>query len=169
MASPNTKPEYRAFVAPRDTLTNRLLTKVTIKYNNNSLETTALWDTGATNTCISEDVVRDLSMIPTGKKNMHTASEIKEFNTYLLDVVLTNNVVVQDIEVCDSDIGKQGLGMLIGMDIILLGDFAISNYNNKTTFTFRTPSKEKIDFVKQINIENAIGEKHGKGKRKKKR
>jgi len=58
--------------------------------------------------------------------------------------------------------------MLIGMDIIGIGDFAVSNYNNKTIFSFRYPSKHKIDFVHEINLQNLIGKKHGKGKRKKK-
>lgn len=33
------------------------------------------------------------------------------------------------------------------MDVIGLGDFAVSNYRGKTTFTFRVPSLEEIDFV----------------------
>jgi hypothetical protein len=39
--------------------------------------------------------------------------------------------------------------MLIGMDVINYGDFAISNYNGKTTFSFRMPSLMKIDFCKE--------------------
>jgi len=40
----------------------------------------------------------------------------------------------------DSDV-------LIGMDIISLGDFAVTNFQEKTVFTFRIPSVERIDFV----------------------
>ena len=40
--------------------------------------------------------------------------------------------------------------VLIGMDIIGQGDFAISNKNRKTVFSFRMPSQERIDFVEQI-------------------
>lgn len=36
---------------------------------------------------------------------------------------------------------------LIGMDIITLGDFAVTNVNGKTVFSFRYPSCEKIDYV----------------------
>ena len=35
------------------------------------------------------------------------------------------------------------------MDIISHGDFAVTNQNNKTTFSFRLPSTEDIDFVEQ--------------------
>jgi hypothetical protein len=38
--------------------------------------------------------------------------------------------------------------VLIGLDIICRGDFAISNYNNSTQFTFRIPSICDIDFCK---------------------
>lgn len=34
--------------------------------------------------------------------------------------------------------------MLIGMDIILLGDFCLTNKDGKSVFSFRIPSKEHI-------------------------
>ena len=40
---------------------------------------------------------------------------------------------------------------LIGMDIISQGDFSISNKDKKTTFSFRFPSYEEIDFVAEYN------------------
>ena len=39
--------------------------------------------------------------------------------------------------------------VLIGMDVIGAGDFAITNYRHKTTLTFRVPSKEALDFTKK--------------------
>ncbi len=78
----------------------------------------------------------------------------------LLSVFLKSAIVI------DSEIGNQGLGALIGMNIISQGDFALTNFGGKTTFTFRHPSKRKIDFVQELRIEKAIGPKHGKQKRK---
>lgn len=46
----------------------------------------------------------------------------------------------------DSEIGKQGIDVLIGMDIISNGDFAISNYEGRTQFSFRIPSQEHIEY-----------------------
>ena len=80
----------------------------------------------------------------------------------------SNNVEINDLMVIDSDIGKQNIDVLIGMDIICRGDFAVSNYNNKTAFTFRTPSEKKIDYVLETKISNLIGQTHGKGIRKRK-
>ena len=39
--------------------------------------------------------------------------------------------------------------MLIGMDVINAGDFAITNKDGKTVFSFRIPSMERIDFTQR--------------------
>ena len=44
-----------------------------------------------------------------------------------------------------------GLDILIGMDIICQGDFINTNFQEKTALTFRMPSCEEIDFVKDNN------------------
>ena len=36
--------------------------------------------------------------------------------------------------------------VIIGMDIITLGDFVITNKDNQTWFAFRYPSSEHIEF-----------------------
>ena len=96
------------------------------------------------------------------------SSQSDERSTYLVDIVLPNNVKVNDHVVIDSDIDNQNIGMLIGMDIITMGDFAVSNFNNQTIFTFRIPSECKTDYVQEIRISKLVGQKHGKGKRKRK-
>ena len=128
----------------------------------------ALWDTGASGTTISEEIAKKLNLIPTGKQVVHTPAGIKEVNTYLVDIILPNHVRIQDIKVCGSEIHTQGLGVLIGMDIIGLGDFSVSNYRGITSFTFRIPSQKETNYVQEIRINNLVGPKHGKGKRKKK-
>jgi len=42
--------------------------------------------------------------------------------------------------------------MLIGMDVICKGDFAITNFQGNTTFSFRMPSMYEIDFVAEGNF-----------------
>ena len=39
--------------------------------------------------------------------------------------------------------------VLVGMDIINTGDFAVTNLGGITKFSFRFPSLEHIDFVEQ--------------------
>lgn len=146
-------------------LMNRLMNQVFIDIGDKKVEVPALWDTGATGTCISTEVVKSLGLKPTGKKNIQTPSGRSEVNTYLVNILLPNSVRIPDVEVCDSEIGNQGLGVLVGMDIITKGDLAVSNFKGITMFSFRVPSQNATDYVPQANILNKIGT-HGKGKRK---
>ncbi len=66
---------------------------------------------------------------------------------YLVDVILRNNVRITDLRVIGTEIGKQGIDLLIGMDIIGMGDFAVSNHEGKTVFTYRIPSQATTDYV----------------------
>lgn len=59
---------------------------------------------------------------------------------YLLDINVTE---AKNLLNCD---------VLIGMDIITIGDFTITKENNCTVFSFRYPSSPKhIDFVADLN------------------
>lgn len=147
---------------------NRLINTVSISNMGNAINATALWDTGATCTCISSEVVSKLGLIPTGKMNIQTPSGKGQVSTYLVTITLPNNVVIPNIQVCDSAIGEQGIGMLIGMDIITKGDLAVSNHNGRTVFSFRVPSVKMTDYVEQHRVQSMIGT-HGKGNRKKRR
>ena len=156
-----------AFTTYGEKLQNRLHNFVDIGYAGNSVRVLALWDTGATNSCISDEVAKQLCLIPTGKEEIRTPSGCSIRNAYLVDVCLPNNVVIDNLKVIDSAIGAQGIGMLIGMDIIQRGDFSVSNYKGKTIFTFRIPSEGITDYAKNMRVRDLIGPTHGRGKRKK--
>lgn len=156
-----------AFTTFNKGLSNKLHNTVVVKAGGRSVQAKALWDTGATITCISGYVAEQLSLVATGKISIRTPSGESDRNTYLVDLSLPNNVVISDLVVSDSEIGTQGIGVLIGMDIINRGDFAVSNHNGVTVFTFRMPSSKRTDYSAEISLENIIGSKHGRGKRKK--
>lgn len=168
MASDNAV-QYSAFTIRYHAKLNKLMTPVSVVSGENSVDGEAIWDTGATSSCVSEDVVEKLGLIPIGMREIHTPSGSKSVNTYLVNVILPNRLTVTGVTVLETDIGKQGISMLIGMDIISLGDLAVSNYNQKTAFSFRFPSKETTDYVPQSNIDNLLGKKHGNGSKKRKR
>jgi hypothetical protein len=65
---------------------------------------------------------------------------------YMVDFILPNNIAVKHINVLGAY--PSSTDVLIGMDIIGLGDFAVTNYLNQTSFTFRVPSAERMDFTK---------------------
>ena len=157
----------KAFTRKESRIVDRLIIPVDITNGDKKIRVDALWDTGATVSCVSYGVVNALDLVSMGRLPVRTPSGYREMSTYKVDVLLPNNVGITGVEVCDSEIGAQNLGMLIGMNIISLGDFSVSNYNGITTFTFRSPSNGFTDYVQQIRASNITGPKHGQGKRKK--
>lgn len=78
---------------------------------------------------------------------------------YRIDVKLPNGVTVTNVVVMESEIDNQGIDLLIGMDIISLGDFSVTSEiaggSRRTCFSFRIPPVETIDYVKQWNDEKS--------------
>ncbi len=146
---------FTAFTKEEKGLINVLKTQVVItidkKINPNYVKIkdnyTAIWDTGATNTVISEKLAQKLNLTPIGKANVSTAGGIIEVNKYVLGLKLPNNLKIKNVLVTAGKLNDTDF--LIGMDIINLGDFSVTNLNGKTTFSFRYPSCETIDYVLQ--------------------
>jgi predicted aspartyl protease len=112
-------------------------------------EITGIWDTGASGSVITKDVVDKLGIQPIGMTFVNTASEEKvQTPVYLVDFVLPNGVVIQGLRVT---LGKlSNAQVLIGMDIINFGDLTVTNYQQKTIMTFRVPSSGEVDYVKEL-------------------
>ena len=71
-----------------------------------------------------------------------------------VNILKNVKVVIKAIRVTECSELSGGSEMLIGMDIIGLGDFAITNKNNKTTLSFCLPSLAEIDFNPQVDDYN---------------
>lgn len=108
----------------------------------------AIWDTGATGSVVTQKVVTDCGLKPIGMVRTHTASGERMAEVFLASVFLPNKVVIPQLRVTEGILAG-GKEMLIGMDIIGRGDFAVTHMGGKTVMTFRMPSIERIDFVKQ--------------------
>lgn len=107
----------------------------------------AIWDTGATNSVITRKVIDECGLKPIGMTRVHHCGGTSDREIYLVNIILRNNVGVSHVRVTEAEL--QGADVLIGMDIISQGDFAITNKDGKTTFSFRMPSIECIDFNEQ--------------------
>lgn len=144
-----------AFTYKANGRANVLLSEVNVSANKELFKEakpkkfTAIWDTGATNTAISNKVVKECGLIPTGKATSNTANGQCIVNTYLIDINLPNNVNINNVQATEFT-AVEGADLLIGMDIMSLGDLAISNFDNKTTFSFRIPSIKCTDYVEEI-------------------
>jgi len=116
----------------------------------------AIWDTGATGTVITERVVKECGLRPFGVTEVHTAKGKMRSDTYLVDIWLPNHVRIADVTVMSGEL-TDNKDVLIGMNIINEGDFAVTNFQGKTVFSFRVPSVERTDFVaKPFKVKPAL-------------
>ena len=53
-----------------------------------------------------------------------------------------------------------GIDALIRMDILGVGDFAVTHHNGNTAFSFCCPSRREIDFVTEIQEGNKTTQAH---------
>ncbi|MCK4540830.1 MAG: clan AA aspartic protease [Spirochaetales bacterium] len=126
-------------------------------------ETGALWDTGATNTVISVKLAQELGLPTTGKAKTRGVHGENVVNTHLIDILLMDSVLFPTWQVSAGiiDPDNRGIGLLIGMDIISLGDFALTHNGDNTAFSFLVPHlEEPVDYRTSL-------EKHGKERKRK--
>ena len=107
----------------------------------------AIWDTGATGTVISQKVINECGLKQIGIAEVSTANDKSLSPVYLASIFLPNRVYFPQLRVTEGTISEADV--LIGMDIITRGDFAVTNSDGRTTFSYRWPSMERINFVKQ--------------------
>jgi hypothetical protein len=112
----------------------------------------ATWDTGATESVITQSVVDACNMKPTGMTLVSHAQGESMAETYLANIGLPNGVAFVNLKVTKGIL--KGSDVLVGMDIITQGDFAVTNVDGKTVFSFRVPSIQRIDYVKAAQALN---------------
>ena len=106
----------------------------------------AIWDTGAQGTSTSPAIAREIGLEQISEITLRGVTGECRSPVFLASLFLPNMVIIPEIQIseCPGDIGCD---ILIGMDVISRGDFAISHKDGNTVFSFRTPSAEKIDFT----------------------
>ena len=105
----------------------------------------SLWDTGASATLISMRVIKALGLERVGQSGVsgyNSGIDIKD--TYMIHLGLPTGDVITNVVALEFD--GDDYDVVIGMDVICQGDFALSNKDGNTTFSYRIPSKEEIVF-----------------------
>jgi predicted aspartyl protease len=155
-------PKFNAFTTKANGIVNVLQSNVSvfqpIPGKDSKIETfIAIWDTGATSTVVTPKVVANLGLIPSGKTNLLGVTGAKEnADTFLVSIILPNKVRVDGVRVAEVPQLTGNADILIGMDIITIGDFSLTNVDKKTVFTFRFPSIKTIDYVEEVNKLNQL-------------
>lgn len=167
-------PEHRGFIKSYNKLTDELIIPVGISpiftvddaSYDEPFKVNALWDTGATMSCIKSALWKRLRLCQCSAANSIELSGIggKIISAFtLLDLHLTNNLIIEYCPVCAADFPGD-VEILIGMDIIKLGDFAISNTDNITSFSFAIPPfPDRINFAKKAEEVNQRRDSNAKG------
>jgi len=108
-------------------------------------EFVAIWDTGATNSVISQKVIDDCGLKQIGLTQVQGVNSLTIEPTYLVSIRLPNNVGYQEVQVTRGSM--PGSDVLIGMDIITTGDLVITNKDGFTWWSFCWPSTRRTDYV----------------------
>ena len=124
----------------------------------------ALWDTGATGCVVTERVAIQCGLTPIGVLQVFGVHGAEMVNTYLVNLHLPNNVVFRNWRVTEGKLSDD-VDVVIGMDVIVRGDFAVTNKDGLTVFTFRIPPIARYDYVK----EHVASEKRQQKKARKRR
>jgi hypothetical protein len=120
---------------------------------------TALWDTGATGSAITPDLAKRMNLISVDRVKVTGVNNTSIVDVAKVSIGLPNKVMVNEVNVMICEL-NQGFDLIIGMDIILLGDFSISNGEGKTLFSFAVPPFEnKTDYYEKaaaVNKRNKV-------------
>lgn len=150
--------EKKSFTCTLPRLANRIVTPVTLfnPVTGKTFEARALWDTGASCSAISTVAAEFLQLKKVGKIVANGIYKSRKVNQYFVQVRLSGDIrMMLLVSAFESDI-LAGIDCIIGMDVILEGDLAISSGDDKVTFTFRTPPGGVIDFTKSHKVSSTL-------------
>ena len=105
-----------------------------------------IWDTGATASVITAKIITECSLKPISMTKAHGADGEYLTEVFLISLMVPNGLGFHSMRVTRGKL-PSGSDMLVGMDVIGSGDFAVTNYSGVTSFSFRHPSLEKICFL----------------------
>lgn len=142
-----------------DKIVKSIVIPVALEYNGRIGKFLALIDTGATTSSISEWIGTTLDLpkeqdvaYTTFAESQRICPIVKATLRLSTDLSFENEKFV----LVKSD--SPSYDIIIGMNFLNRGDFAISNFDGHTTFTFRTPSTEEIKFSNKMDIDKVVAD-----------
>ena len=95
----------------------------------------ALWDTGASVTLVSERVAAELGLVKTGTTLVSGFDGVrKRANTYRIDLRFSDDMRLDFVEAVETP--SPFFDMLIGMDVICQGNFHLDNKSELPCVSF---------------------------------
>jgi len=151
---------YNAFVKKYPALASDLNTDIEIfpvsSVSHHGTIVYAIWDTGASQTVITHRLMSRLNLIPIETKLVHGVNSKQLVDVVAITIKLPNGFLIPDIRVFVCDIPSP-IDLLIGMDVIQLGDLHISNTGGHTLFSFVIPPlPEQFDLTQKADELNNL-------------
>ena len=117
------------------------------------IKTYAVWDTGATHSALSPKIAQELGLRPIDACIVRGINNNQISDIVIASISLTSGLLLTGKRFTVNDI--PGADVLIGMDIIMMGDFVINNADGKTLFSFAIPPfKNKISYSEKADSIN---------------
>jgi hypothetical protein len=111
------------------------------------VEAKALIDTGATGSCVSDSLAKEMGIPSFAKESVYSVHGIKMVPIYCINFFLPNGSIFKQHKVYEFH-KVYDFDFIIGMNILRQGDMAITTASNETVFSFRIPSGDNhIDFM----------------------
>lgn len=104
----------------------------------------AMWDTGATKSVITPRVVGALGLKPIRQGFTQGVNGLGKSEAYVVNIYLPDKIALFEWTVICTDPGDVWWDVLIGMDVISIGDFSVSNVNGKTEWAFKITGKAEL-------------------------
>lgn len=99
---------------------------------------TAIWDTGATSSMITESLAKKLELKSIGKTRISGVHGVEDAAVYRIDLIFGNGFVIPDVRVSEAA-DNGGFDVLIGMDIIGQGAFYVTGISGRLKACFQMP------------------------------
>ena len=151
--------QHFAFKSEYPYLSLRLITEAEIYDVSQSpkiIKVRALWDTGAMLSAITPEMAQSLNLVPFNRVKVNGINNISMADMVKVSIKLPNLVEVKNSNVTICNLVKD-VDLLIGMDIIQLGDFSISNGAGRTLFTFAMPPfEDKTDLYEKAILRQKL-------------
>jgi predicted aspartyl protease len=108
----------------------------------------ALIDTGASRSAVSSAFAQAANLISYEKCTIRAANGEYISSIYTLDIMFPHPVLMKNIKAAEFS-GKHNFDFIIGLDILLATDMAVTNAGGITVLSLRSPPASRhIDFTK---------------------
>jgi hypothetical protein len=142
--------KFKSFTLnPHAGILNALIVPLTVinPVKHISFDTTGLLDTGCTMSAVAVRLARTLELGTYGSYLSHGANDIAMVKLHTVDLIMPGSISFSGLPVTEFTV-KHQFEVLIGMDILSQGDFAITTDNSGTVASYRLPhGKPCIDWT----------------------